>query len=516
LINFLNEVKKRLSNTGDTFGKNMTNSGFHFEPLYYGDRLYIVNRSGYVGVVTLWSRIDFVRRQFELAGIDLSPDTSPIAVFGNLYGNGLRELLRNLLYNPQIRVLLVCGRNRSGSREELINFFVKGVEPCEDTKIQYRCDFKKVKPVRIAGTKRIIDNLVTPSDFAVSPKIFVFGDLKDRSDMEKIGKLFSGEITCYRGTSQEAQRVNIPLPEVEFDYFPSNPRSHVIVCERPLEAWKEIIFRICRFGRPVQLLKGERIELQNLKVVVEHPEEEDEGLLRKYNFDPDFLKRYQKDILSGHIEPDETYNYGHRIRKYFGVDSFEVCIQRLKKDSEDRKCYVALWDTGRDLASKHGHPCLVSLFFRKFDEKLTLSATFRTHNALDAWLVNMYGLIAILKQVAQEVGMESGAITVYSHSITIDKRELDRAKEIAQEKKYRLVEDPQGYFRITLDKDTIVVEHCVEDIVLKTYRGKKASRLQHEITRDCAISDVGHAIYLGRQLQKAEECLKSGRPFVQE
>ncbi|HEC32069.1 MAG TPA: DUF4346 domain-containing protein [Deltaproteobacteria bacterium] len=290
----------------------------------------------------------------------------------------------------------------------------------------------------------------------------------------------------------------------------------MIVCERPIEAWEEIIFRICRFGRPVQLLKGERIELQNLKVVVEHPEEEDEGLLRKYNFDPDFLKRYQKDILSGHIDPDETYNYGHRIRKYFGVDSFKVCIQRLKKDSEDRKCYVALWDTGRDLASKHGHPCLVSLFFRKFDEKLTLSATFRTHNALDAWLVNMYGLIAILKQVAQEVGMESGAITVYSHSITIDKRELDRAKEIAQEKKYRLVEDPQGYFRITLDKDTIVVEHCVEDIVLKTYRGKKASRLQHEITRDCAISDVGHAIYLGRQLQKAEECLKSGRPFVQE
>ena len=137
MINFLNEVKKRLSNTGEAFVEDMTNSGLYFEPLYYGDRLHVVNRSGYVGVVTLWSRIDFVRRQFELAGIDLSSDTSPIAVFGNLYGNGLRELLRNLLYNPQIRVLLVCGRNRSGSREELINFFEKGVAPCEETKIQY-------------------------------------------------------------------------------------------------------------------------------------------------------------------------------------------------------------------------------------------------------------------------------------------------------------------------------------------------------------------------------------------
>ncbi len=494
----------------------MTNSALNFEPLYYGDRLEIVNSSGYVGVVTLWSRIDFVRRRFAQAGIDLNPEKSPIAVFGNLYGNGLRELLRNLLYNPQIRVILVCGRNRSGSREELINFFKKGVEPCEETKIQYRCDLRDVKPVKIAGTKRVIDNLVTPSDFAEPPEIFAFGDLREKSEIEKLGKLFSGKITEYRNINFQKQRIKIPLPEVDFDYFPSNPRGHVIISKRPLEAWKEIIFRICRFGRPVQLLKGERIELQNLKVVVENPEEEDEEVLRKYNFDLDFLKKYQKDILSDQIEPDETYNYGHRIRKYFGVDSLSVCVQRLRKDIEDRKSYIALWDTGRDLASDHGHPCLVSLFFRKFEGKLTLSAAFRTHNALDAWLVNLYGLIAIQKYVAKRLGEERGALTVYSHSITVDRRELDRAKEIAGEKRFRIVEDPNGYFRITIDKDTMVVEHCVEDIVLKTYTGKTASKLQREIARDCAISDIGHAIYLGRQLQKAEECIKSGEPFIQE
>ena len=61
-----------------------------------------------------------------------------------------------------------------------------------------------------------------------------------------------------------------------------------------------------------------------------------------------------------------------------------ACADRLKKDPEDRKSYVALWDTARDLTVKEGRPCLVSLFFRKFEGKLTLSATFRTHNAMDA------------------------------------------------------------------------------------------------------------------------------------
>ena len=88
-----------------------------FEPLYFGDRLTVINPYGTIGVVTLWSKVDYVIERFRQAGVDLDPATSPIAVFGNLYGNGLREMLRNLLYNPQIQVLLICGNDRSGSME---------------------------------------------------------------------------------------------------------------------------------------------------------------------------------------------------------------------------------------------------------------------------------------------------------------------------------------------------------------------------------------------------------------
>ena len=100
-----------------------------FNPLHFADRLTIINPHGTIGVVTLWSKVDYVIERFRQAGVDLDPATSPIAVFGTLYGNGLREMLRNLLYNPQIQTLLICGNDRSGSREELQKFFELGLEP---------------------------------------------------------------------------------------------------------------------------------------------------------------------------------------------------------------------------------------------------------------------------------------------------------------------------------------------------------------------------------------------------
>ena len=189
---------------------------------------------------------------------------------------------------------------------------------------------------------------------------------------------------------------------------------------------------------------------------------------------------------------------------------------RLKHDPEDRKAYVTLWDNTRDLGQVEGRPCLVSLYFRKFEGKLTLSATFRTHNAMDAYPMNLYGLMAIQSWVAKEAGLAPGALVVISHSLGLDPKELDRALLIIGKRPFKVRLDPMGYFRITLDGKDILVEHRFEDVTLKEYRGKKAERLQHEIARDVALSDINHAIYLGRQLARAEIALKEGREFVQE
>jgi thymidylate synthase len=503
-----------------------------FLPLHFADRLTVINPRGSIGVVTLWSRPDYVTARFLQAGADLGEETSPIAVFGTLYGNGLREMLRNLLYNPQIQTLLICGHDRSGSREELVNFFELGLEPVDSTLVRYRPPGPalKVSPARIRNTKRIIDDLVQSEDFKPPPRLVWLGDPQEEDIAVNLKKFFS----AWQPTSPPEIRHEMPLPEVELQYFPSIPRSHQVVRDTPLDAWKELIYILSRFGRRVVLEKGDRLELQNMKVVVEKPEFE-ERKLQQYNFDPEKLKQYQKDIVRSKIRPDkptlkgqirlpqwvqlrpdETYNYSERLRTHFGLDGLEACVTRLKKDSEDRKAYFTLWNNPEDLKATSGHPCFVSLFFRKFEEKLTLTVTFRTHNALDGWLINFYGLMAIQKWVSKRINIPTGPIIVISHSISLDPRELDRAMLIIGKRPFKVLLDPMGYFRVTLDEGQIIVEHRFEDVTLREYRGKTAVSLQHQIARDVALSDINHAIYLGRQLAKAEMALKDGREFVQD
>ena len=105
--------------------------------------------------------------------------------------------------------------------------------------------------------------------------------------------------------------------------------------------------------------------------------------------------------------------------------------------------------------------------------------------------------------------------------------------------------DPSGYFLITLEVQTkeIVVRHFGNDIdelgraidqetgipisckgekvrkPLKTYKGKSAKEVGIQLTEGEGpnpISRIDHALYLGRELQRAETCLVKGDKYIQD
>jgi thymidylate synthase len=481
-----------------------------FEPLHYGDRLRLINPAGDVGVTTLWSRVDQVLAMLADAGIDLDPASSRIAAVGNLYGNGLPHMLRNLLWNPQIAHLLALGQNLSGSREDLAQFFAAGLEAVE---------FLGAPSFRIVGTNRVIDGLVTPAHYRRKPKLTLLGKPAEEATRQGAAAFFRALPPL---DASEIERVDIPLPMAEIARFPSEPRAHAILRDTPLEAWEELIFRLVRFGHRSRLKKGERIELQNMKVVVERPEEDADERLEELGFDPAHFREYQEKILNPLKPADLEYTYGNRMRGYYAhegrvVDTLAEVIERLRADPESRHAYLSLWDTARDTVEGRGCPCLVSLFFRRFEGRLTLTATFRTHNAVDAWPENVWGLIAIQRHAASALGMERGPLTVFSHSISVSADALDKAKRVAEGKKSDEMRDPvtgkrmprmdyNGEFIVTVDEtaDEIVVQHSYQGAPLSEYRGKRAEQLEKQLARDCAISEISHALYLGREIARAE------------
>ncbi|MBF0160785.1 MAG: hypothetical protein HQL88_00720 [Magnetococcales bacterium] len=492
-----------------------------FEPLYYKDKLLLVNPAGDIGVVTLWSPVKTVYKKLAAAGIDLGVQSSRVAVLGTLYGNGLPELLHNLLYNPQIRHLLLLGKDLSGSRRELQGFFERGLEESR---------YLGSPVYRIIGTDRKMDGSVHPQDFIHRP--LTLTDLSQCREPE-----LAEAIRSYFALSPPQQpctlaRLQRPIPQPAIQWYPSHPGAHTIIRHTPLEAWRELIFRLVRFGHRQQLRKGERIELHNMKVIIQEPFPETAQQLAHWGFSLSELHAYQASLLDPTPPDEQPYTYGNRLRGYFRsdqgvIDTLTAAIAHLQEDGESRRAYISLWDSNRDtLPLVKGHPCLVSLFFRKFSEQLTLTATFRTHNALDGWLRNVYGLMAVLKYVAEAVSLPMGSLTLISHSISIDPQGsgLTRAQAIAASKqsdhrhdphsgREMLRSDPQGEFVVTIDQTTreLVVQHLYQGQRLTEYRASSAEALEAQLARDCALSEISHALYLGREMARQEMRLKPAK-----
>jgi len=77
--------------------------------------------------------------------------------------------------------------------------------------------------------------------------------------------------------------------------------------------------------------------------------------------------------------------------------------------------------------------------------------------------------------------------------------------------------DPNGYFNIFVDfkKGQILAAHF-RDKYDRVFSGTSAEAVSKEIIDKGLVSDLKHAAYLGRELQKAEMYLKLGRGYIQD
>jgi thymidylate synthase len=245
-------------------------------------------------------------------------------------------------------------------------------------------------------------------------------------------------------------------------------------------------------------------------------------ILSEYGFSLERFREYQDRFLDSQKASDLDYTYGNRLRGHFYrgdevVDSPLIVADRLRESTDSRHCYIALWDNRLDLPEGTKCPCLVSAFFRYFDGKLNLTANFRTHNAMDAWPENLYGLMALQRFVADRASTQVGPITVISHSISIDPIALEKAKRVVDNKKtdefldsstgkYGPRMDPNGEFAITVDIASLelVVEHSYGGMKIGEYRGKTSEEIERQLARDVALSQISHALYLGRELARKQ------------
>jgi thymidylate synthase len=510
--------------------------GLAFEMSAEVDSLTVVNPKGGAALCSLWTPPAYVVRRLRELCPELLAPNSNLAVVGGLYGGGLKLMLRNLHYNPQVDTVILCGKDFSGAGEHLKSFFRGEVVRTGEKRVFVfpGGEKRELEIVSLKSPKSVyhMDSLLLPEDFQRKPEIIDLSAARGPEGARKLRETV--EARRPRPGPPPARPAKIPLPRPEMTTFPSEPAGFSVACETIAEAWEELLFRLARFGVTRVYRNGkERQELLNFKALVLNPEalSPEELAAPPYCLAKENIDGYIAELLRFDSHDGFAYTYGNRLRSHFGADMLEKASLDLSLGLDSRHCYLTLWDNTGDMEASSA-PCLVSLFFRKVDWKVNLTACFRSHNASRAWPLNALGLAGLLRRVVgmansapsgtEPEPLEPGTLTIISHSLALDTNDLADVEKIISrraEAPYRMVNDPAGYFKIWVDPAAgeIVAEHYARTSeLLGEYRGKTPDEVCRKLCKNLCLTDIGHAMYMGTQLEKAWHCLLSGREYVQD
>lgn len=487
---------------------------FLYKPLYKPNQL--ICGTGHSAIVTGWTVKQTLAKQLQ---------PHEYAVIGQLYSptRGISFLLRNLLVNPHVRFLVILNATRedrnAGGVECLLDFFRYGFEAG-------RSDTGKQCWV-------IRSSVIGYIDFEIEAEALE----KLRYSIEwQEAKTIAEAISQIRSYAEQSpveswgSPLIFPLDESNPTVLPGPRYGHRIEGRTIAETWVKIIHRIKTTGtiRPTGY-DGQWQELIDLMAVI--TDEPPGFYFPEPNYlpvDKAFIEEYISQILDDAPKREGVkYTYGQRLRSWFGRDQIEQVINKLIMEIDAASGVMNLWDVKDH--EQGGSPCLNHLWLRVVDNELSLTAVLRSNDMFAAWVANAMGLRALQQHIRDEIASRStyalrmGPLITLSQSAHIYDDTWENADRLIENQYAKLCsqrnyDDPSGNFLIEIDEEEVTVTQTTpgsgEEI--KRYHGKDPIRLVREICSNSPAIQPDHIGYLGIELQKAVECIKANRHYIQD
>jgi len=459
------------------------------------------NPESNVAVCTLWTQagqIDIPKERF--------------AIKGNLYsGNGIKHMLRTLLANPVIRYMIVCGNDRTGSGDDLVSLFDNGVDD-EGT---------------IAGTKIRLDGKLTRDIVEIVRKNVKLLDMRGKEagieelidSLEKLPPY--GEPVIVEEENDKSSSMSV-----------KDVSGFRLEAETISDAWLKVVDIVMKFGEGK---KSEHDVLQkevlNIMTVINDTGDIEDWL----PFDSHDIGKYYETFFGTGDDKGLSYTYGKRLFKYImsgseekwekeahaTFDQIENAVNHLRKAPHTRRAAAFTWSIKDDSMSENP-PCLTQITWNIKYGKLFQTAVFRSHDMFSGWPMNAFALRELQNMMSKDLKVEMGHLTIISNSAHIYENNFTQATEIIKKyftcKREPFMEDRLGYFTIKIKDREIIVNHLLTDHVKTSFSfsGSKAEEIYKMIMHEGLVSRPEHAAYLGKELGRAEEALKSGKEYIQE
>jgi thymidylate synthase len=487
---------------------------FQYKALHKPNQL--ICGQGQTAVITGWTVKQAVAKQLQ---------PHEYAVIGQLYSptRGINLLVRNLLYNPHVRYLVVLSATKedknAGAGQCLWDFFHNGFESGLSDSGQKCWVIRSSIPgyIDIDVEKNALDLLRRSIECEQAHTI---------NEACNITKSFTNHHVLESWGSPLDFPISNTLPTV----FPGSRYGHRIEGKNIAETWVKIIHRIKTTGtiRPTGY-DGQWQELIDLTAVV--TDEPADFYFPEPNYlpvDRPFLKEYISQILDDAPHREGVkYTYGQRLRSHFGRDQIEQVIHKLIGEIDAASAVMNLWDVKDH--EKGGSPCLNHIWLRVVDNELSLTATLRSNDMFAAWVANAMGLRALQQHIRDEIANSSdynlrmGPLITISQSAHIYDDTWENADRLIANQYQAIINkrdffDPSGNFLIEVEGQEIVVTQTTPGSgeVVGCYRGKNPLKLLREICANSPTIHPEHSGYLGIELHKACECIKNNISYTQD
>lgn len=487
---------------------------FQYNPLYKPNQLICGTAS--CAVITGWTVKGAIAKKLQ---------PHEFAVIGQLYSptRGISLLIRNLLVNPHVRFLVVLNATKedrnAGGCQCLLDFFRNGFEEgFSDTG-------RRCWVIRSPITGYI--------DFEIDAG--ALQQLRQSVEWQEAHSIAEAVSQVKSYTLRDSVEpwgtpLEFPMSTAVPTVLPGPRYGHRIEGRTIAETWVKIIHRIKTTGtiRPTGY-DGQWQELIDLMAVV--TDEPPGFYFPEPNYlpcDRAFIDEYISQILDdAPYREGLKYTYGQRLRSWFGRDQIEQVIEKLIGEIDAASAVMSLWDVQDH--DKGGSPCLNHLWLRVVENELSLTATLRSNDMYMAWPANAMGLRALQQYIRDMIAKRSsydlrlGPLITVSQSAHIYDDTWENADQLIQQHytsicRHRDYYDPVGNFLIEIEADQIVVRQTTPGSgeVIAAYSGKEPLKLVREICAASPAINPEHAGYLGMELHKAAEYLKTDKQYIQD
>jgi hypothetical protein len=113
--------------------------------------------------------------------------------------------------------------------------------------------------------------------------------------------------------------------------------------------------------------------------------------------------------------------YGHRWRRHFGLDQVKKIIGLIKKNPQDRRLVINMWNPDADLGWTGADvPCNTQLLFRVVEEDLQMTVINRSNDLIWGALgANLCHMTMLHELIANAVGIPLGNYYVFTQNLHI-------------------------------------------------------------------------------------------------